>query len=101
MSLKCRILKLESLVEQKAKKEHEDPLPYVTTLTHAEISEMADWYFRDMEYWTQDKPDEYYAGLLFQATYGAPMPQGYDWLNGLCDGKHPSEGGRGYNERTV
>ena len=91
MSLKCRILKLESLVEQRAKKEKDDPFPYIATLTRNEINDMADWYFRDMEYWKQDKPDEYYAGLLFQATYGAQMPQGYDWINGLCDGKHPKD----------
>jgi len=90
MSLKCRILKLESLVEQRARKEKNDPFPYIATLSQSEINEMSDWMFRDMP-WEQDKPDEYYAGLLFKATYGAAMPQGYDWLNGLCGGEHPKD----------
>ena len=83
--------RLETLEREKQIAEnqaHKEVMPYLKTLTPKEVNELADWIFRDMP-WTQDNPDEYYAGLLYRAMKGDPMPQGYDWINGLCDGVHP------------
>jgi len=78
----------KKIAESKA---HNNVMPYLETLTREEISDLDAWVFGDVPSWKPVRPDEYYAGLLYRAMNGDPMPQGYDWINGLCDGVHPKD----------
>ena len=88
-SFKRRLDVLEREKKIAERNTQKEVLPYLNTLTPKEVNALAEWMFRDMP-WKQDRPDEYYASLLYRAMNGETMPQGYDWLNGLCDGELPS-----------
>lgn len=84
--------RLETLEHEKAISEnnaHKNVVPYLNTLERGEVSDLGAWIYGDKPFWKPNMPDDYYAGLLYRAMKGEIMPEGYDWLNGLLDGKLP------------